>query len=192
MQKVGMAHFKAKHKKNIYSYIIKYIFLNASRIWVCIRPLMFIVQVKIGKASRRSHSLKTDKFIVGFAKLWLESHVVHLPARTWAWECGLVFWAPGDSFPGSLEEHAMGPELILQVNFDFQNDLRWLCIFFFITVFYMSIIYFYYFRGDVAVPGYHGSLYHAIQSLKDNEFSTFHDHIKYARQVVVHLASHCW
>ncbi|XP_073469598.1 serine-protein kinase ATM [Aquarana catesbeiana] len=37
------------------------------------------------------------------------------------------------------------------------------------------------YKGDVAGPGYHGSLYRAIQSLRDKEFSTFRDHIKYAR-----------
>ncbi|PIO33252.1 hypothetical protein AB205_0126100 [Aquarana catesbeiana] len=34
------------------------------------------------------------------------------------------------------------------------------------------------YKGDVAGPGYHGSLYRAIQSLRDKEFSTFRDHIK--------------
>ncbi|KAM5180001.1 serine-protein kinase ATM [Mantella aurantiaca] len=37
------------------------------------------------------------------------------------------------------------------------------------------------YKRDVPGPGYHESLYHAIQSLRDKEFSTFHDHIKYAR-----------
>nr|DBA32689.1 TPA: hypothetical protein GDO54_000462 [Pyxicephalus adspersus] len=37
------------------------------------------------------------------------------------------------------------------------------------------------YKCDLVGPGYHKSLYQAIQSLRDKEFSTFHDHIKYAR-----------
>ncbi|XP_075055005.1 serine-protein kinase ATM [Mixophyes fleayi] len=36
-------------------------------------------------------------------------------------------------------------------------------------------------KNDAAGPGYHESLYRAVQSLRDKEFSTFHNHIKYAR-----------
>ncbi|KAM9320664.1 serine-protein kinase ATM [Gastrophryne carolinensis] len=37
------------------------------------------------------------------------------------------------------------------------------------------------YRGGASEPGYHESLYRAIQSLRDKEFTTFKDHIKYAR-----------
>ncbi|XP_063286192.1 serine-protein kinase ATM [Pelobates fuscus] len=36
-------------------------------------------------------------------------------------------------------------------------------------------------RHDAAGPGYHESLYRSIQSLRDKEFSVFHDHLKFAR-----------
>ncbi|XP_066438184.1 serine-protein kinase ATM [Eleutherodactylus coqui] len=37
------------------------------------------------------------------------------------------------------------------------------------------------YKNDAEGPGYHESLYSAIQSLRDKEFPTFHDHIKFAR-----------
>ncbi|XP_075707708.1 serine-protein kinase ATM [Rhinoderma darwinii] len=37
------------------------------------------------------------------------------------------------------------------------------------------------YKNDAAGPGYHESLYYAIQSLRDKEFPIFHDHIKFAR-----------
>ncbi|XP_069615249.1 serine-protein kinase ATM [Ranitomeya imitator] len=37
------------------------------------------------------------------------------------------------------------------------------------------------YKNDSAGPGYHESLYCAIQSLRDKEFPTFQDHIKFAR-----------
>ncbi|XP_040282187.1 serine-protein kinase ATM [Bufo bufo] len=37
------------------------------------------------------------------------------------------------------------------------------------------------YKNDAAGPGYHQSLYCAIQSLRDKEFPSFHDHIKFAR-----------
>ncbi|KAG8584718.1 hypothetical protein GDO81_004739 [Engystomops pustulosus] len=37
------------------------------------------------------------------------------------------------------------------------------------------------YKNDAAGPGYHESLYCAIQSLRDKEFPTFYDHIKFAR-----------
>ncbi|KAM3935269.1 serine-protein kinase ATM-like [Leptodactylus fuscus] len=37
------------------------------------------------------------------------------------------------------------------------------------------------YKNDAAGPGYHESLYCALQSLRDKEFPTFHDHIKFAR-----------
>ncbi|XP_056417620.1 serine-protein kinase ATM [Hyla sarda] len=36
-------------------------------------------------------------------------------------------------------------------------------------------------KNDAAGPGYHESLYCALQSLRDKEFPTFYDHIKFAR-----------
>ncbi|XP_063807673.1 serine-protein kinase ATM isoform X2 [Pseudophryne corroboree] len=36
-------------------------------------------------------------------------------------------------------------------------------------------------KDDATGPGYHESLYRAIQSLRDKEFSSFHDHIRFAR-----------
>ncbi|OCT57599.1 hypothetical protein XELAEV_18003301mg [Xenopus laevis] len=44
-------------------------------------------------------------------------------------------------------------------------------------------------KNETSGPGYHESLYRAVQSLRDKEFCGFHDHIKYARQEVEELCS---
>ncbi|KAM4796105.1 serine-protein kinase ATM [Rhinophrynus dorsalis] len=36
-------------------------------------------------------------------------------------------------------------------------------------------------KNEIAGPGYHESMFHAIQCLRDKEFSGFHEHLKYAR-----------
>lgn len=48
-------------------------------------------------------------------------------------------------------------------------------------VFILFCVNFCFVRDEAGRPGYHESLYDALQSLRDKEFSAFHDCLKDAR-----------